>query len=87
MMKPMVFVAFSALITVTVAHGQTAGPPSWSVGDTWKLSDGRELKVVRVDENGYARSGDIRDCPTCLVHFSKDLLFTGNVSRMGNQWT
>ena len=73
-------IAFALVLTVTAVHAQTADPPTFSLGDTWKYSDGREVKVVKVDENGSALTGPIRDCPACVVHFDKNLITTGTVT-------
>jgi len=62
---------FILLTTAAIAHAQLADPPSFSVGDTWKLSDGRELKVMRVDDQGTAIAGLRGDCRTCLTLFDK----------------
>lgn len=59
-----------ALVSVSLpAYAQRADPPTSSVGDTWKLSDGREIKVVSVTAEGVALSGVYKDCPTCLMHW------------------
>lgn len=80
MIQQMVLVGCLILVTVVAANSQTAGPPSWALGDTWKLSDGRELTIVKAGEAGYVRRGDLRDCPSCLVYFNKDALFTGEIT-------
>ena len=62
--------------TAAIAHAQTADLPSVSVGDTWKRSDGRELRVMRVDDQGISVAGVYGSCPTCLTVVDK----TGNPS-------
>lgn len=37
------------LIAAVAADSQTAGPPTWAVGNSWKLSDGRELVIIRTN--------------------------------------
>ncbi|HTK90816.1 MAG TPA: hypothetical protein VL948_11225 [Verrucomicrobiae bacterium] len=73
-------IAVSFLSMVTAVHAQTTDPPAFSVGDTWKFSDGREVTVVKVDENGSALTGGLRDCPTCVIHFDKSFGSTGIVT-------
>lgn len=63
----------AVLAFVTTADAQSYGPPTHSVGDTWKRSNGLELTVVRVDENGVEMTGLLRTCPTCITRYSKNL--------------
>ena len=58
---------------VTAAHAQSAGPPKYSVGDTWTRSNGLTITVVKVDENGTVMSGVLSACPTCISHLNKNL--------------
>lgn len=59
-----------ALVSFSLpAYAQRAEPPALSVGDTWKLSDGREIKVALVTGEGVALSGVYPDCPLCLMHW------------------
>src|SRR6187455_2725850 len=62
LMSRALVIAVSFLSMVTAVHAQTTDPPAFSVGDTWKFSDGREVTVVKVDENGSALTGGLRDC-------------------------
>jgi len=61
------------LAFATAALAQSAQPPSYSVGETWKRSNGLEITVVKVDENGVQMTGFLASCPKCLVHFDKNL--------------
>ena len=63
----------AVLVLVTAAHAQSAGPPSYSVGDTWKRSHGAEPTVVKVDENGIEVKGLLLSCPTCIYRLDKNL--------------
>ena len=63
----------AVLMSVTTAHAQSSGPPSYSVGDTWKRSNGLEITVVKVEENGVQMTGFLASCPKCIVHFDKNL--------------
>jgi hypothetical protein len=66
----------SALVFVLLAgqaHAQTADPPVYSVGDEWKLSTGFVGKVVKVEGDVTVTRG-YPNCPTCLVHFDKNLV-------------
>src|SRR3989442_993921 len=59
--------------TATTVLAQSAGPPSFSAGDTWKRSNGQELTVVKVDGNRTVVTGVLRDCPACLSHYNNEL--------------
>ena len=61
-----------AILTAT-AHAQSAEPPTFTVGDTWKRSHGLELTVVSIDDKGTVFSGVLIDCPTCLARLDKSL--------------
>jgi len=66
----------SALLLVLLAgqaHAQTADPPVYSVGDEWKLSTGFVRKVVKVEGDVTVFLG-YPNCPTCLVHYDKNLI-------------
>jgi len=62
-----------ALLTTT-APAQSAGPPTYSVGDEWTLTNGVALKVVRA-EGGIVviqQSGNPA-CPDCLYHYNNSV--------------
>jgi hypothetical protein len=59
------------------AAAQSVGPPIFSVGDTWKRSNGQEITVVKVDETSYSFRGAIADCPACLGQTDKNWLLVG----------
>lgn len=61
-------------VLVTVAHAQSAGPPTYTVGDSWKRSNGQEISVVRVEDGGYTIKGFLFDCPACLSQLDKHLV-------------
>src|SRR5438093_1468268 len=59
-------------IVVTVAHAQSADPPTFSVGDTWTRSNGVTLTVTKIDASGTTIQGFFSACRTCLVLLDKD---------------
>ena len=59
--------------TATTALAQSAGPPTFSVGETWKRSNGQELTVVRVDGGRTVVAGVLRDCAACVSHYNNEL--------------
>jgi hypothetical protein len=79
-MKRVLLTLLCWLTTVVLAQAQSTPAPTFEVGDSWRLSDGREIKVIRVDDAGMARTGDVRDCPACVVHFDKQFGFSGTIS-------
>jgi hypothetical protein len=69
---PLATVVFALLITT--AHAQSAGPPTYSVGDEWTLTNGEVLKVVRAEGGSLVmqRSG-YSGCPDCVYHYNNTL--------------
>jgi hypothetical protein len=67
------------LVSVTSAAAQSIAAPTRSVGDTWTLSDGRVISVIKVEDGWTSITGNLRDCPTCVVRLDKDLNFDGTV--------
>lgn len=69
------FAGLLLLLAVTgLAVAQSADAPKYSVGDTWVLTDGREISVVRVDATGFAVKGIYSSCPHCLLHYNPNLV-------------
>lgn len=58
---------FTSMVLVTTAHAQSTPRPTYTVGDTWKRSNGQELKVVKVGDDGYDVVGALVTCPTCVA--------------------
>ena len=73
----------AVLVLVTAAHAQSAGPPTYSVGDTWTRSHGAEPIVVKVDENGSEVKGFLLTCPTCIYQLDKNLTILNVVQADG----
>ncbi len=69
-------IALALSMFVAEAHAQSAGPPTYSVGDEWTFSNGRIQKVVKVDGDTVAMTG-IGACGKegCVTYFNKDLHF------------
>jgi len=61
------------LMLAKAAHAQSTEAPMYSVGDTWKRSNGTEVTVVKVDDSGYVYKGGRLDCPSCLTQIDKRL--------------
>lgn len=61
------------LVLVTTVYAQSYGPPTYAVGETWKRSNGREIKVVKADETGIEATGYLETCPTCIYRMDKNL--------------
>lgn len=73
-MSRLVHVAWVVIMFVSVAYAQSADPPTYSVGDEWKFTNGRVQKVVKVDGDAVAMTGPgIGNCPGCLWYFDKSL--------------
>lgn len=71
------------LAFATDALAQSVGPPTFSVGDTWKRSHGAEPTVVKVDENGVEIKGVLLTCPTCIYQLDKNLTLLNVVQADG----
>jgi hypothetical protein len=61
----------AALAPLVFAQGGAA--PSYAVGDTWTYSDGRKIAVVKVEDGGPLMTGSFAVCPTCVVHYDRNL--------------
>jgi len=61
------------LVSVGVAHAQSAQAPTLSVGDAWKRSNGVEITVVKVEDDAYVFKGYRLECPACLTRFDKQM--------------
>lgn len=69
---------FVLLLSGAAAEAQSYGPPTYSVGDTWTLKEGRSTRqatVLRADEEGYTIKGIWVGCATCLVRMDKNLMW------------
>jgi len=64
-------VACLVLVTATLAIAQSAGPPTYAVGDYWITTLG-ETRVVKVDENTVSMVRTTQ-CPTCTFVYDKEL--------------
>lgn len=70
--------AFAVLMFAGIAHAQSYGPPTYSVGDTWTIKeDGttRDIKVIAVDADSFLIEGYSRECPSCRVLTDKNLSY------------
>ena len=70
------WLALAALLTAALASSALAQPaaaPTFAVGDSWAYSDGRQIKVVKVEDGGALMSGPLAVCPTCVVHYDRNL--------------
>jgi hypothetical protein len=66
-------IAFGVAILAGTAHAQSAGPPTFSVGDTWTFTN-RTQSVVKVEGDTVVMTGVNARCATCLYYFDKGLL-------------
>ena len=66
-----------ALLSIALFAGaaaaQPAAAPSYTVGDSWAYTDGRQIKVVKLDDGGPVMTGSLRSCATCAVHYDRNL--------------
>ncbi len=50
-------------LVTALASGATAQPapaPSFAVGDSWTYTDGRQIKVVKIEDGGAVMTGGLR---------------------------
>src|SRR4029450_1217377 len=52
---------------------QPASAPRFVAGDSWTYTDGRQIKVVRVEDGAAVMTGSFAVCPTCVVHYDRNL--------------
>ncbi len=63
----------AVLASVATASAQSYGPPTYSVGDTWKRSHGADPTVVKADDNEVVMKGAQLTCATCLYQMDRNL--------------
>ncbi len=56
------------------ALAQPAPAPSFAVGDSWTYTDGRQIKVVKVEDGAAVMTGAFAVCPACVVHYDRNLV-------------
>jgi len=72
-MRCLTLVLSLILASATLAYAQPGARPTHAVGDTWTISSGQIVRVVKVDENGETQVRPKSPCPTCLWILDKDL--------------
>jgi hypothetical protein len=55
------------------AFAQPAPAPRFVVGDSWTYTDGRQIKVVKIEDGAAVMAGSFAVCPTCMVHYDRNL--------------
>lgn len=63
---------------VTIAHAQSGDSPAMVEGDMWTIKEEgaqREIKVVKVEPQGFQISGAYSGCPSCLVQTDRNLIW------------
>jgi hypothetical protein len=55
------------------AVAQPATAPRFTVGDHWAYTDGQQIKVVKLDDGGPVMTGSLASCPSCNVHYDRNL--------------
>ena len=55
------------------AFAQPMAAPTYAVGDSWAYSDGRQIAVVKVEDGAPLMTGSLAVCPTCVVHYDRNL--------------
>jgi hypothetical protein len=55
------------------ALAQPMPAPRFVVGDSWTYTDGRQIKVVKVEDGGAVMTGAFAVCPACVVHYDRNL--------------
>jgi hypothetical protein len=61
------------LVSAGDAAAQSAPAPRFAVGDTWAFTDGRQIKVVKLDDGGPVMTGSLRSCAACNVYYDRNL--------------
>lgn len=69
-MQPLLVALVAVAIFAGAAHGQSYGPPTFSVGDTWTFTN-RTQTVVKVEADTVAMTGVTARCATCVYYFDK----------------
>jgi hypothetical protein len=72
-MKHLVIAVCLAAGLAPAAFAQPASAPRFVAGDSWTYTDGRQIKVVRVEDGAAVMTGSFAVCPTCVVHYDRNL--------------
>jgi hypothetical protein len=72
-MKWLVLLCGLIAALASTALAQPAEAPRFSVGDSWSYSDGRQIKVLKIEDGAPLMTGSFAVCPTCVVHYDKNL--------------
>jgi hypothetical protein len=71
-LTPLLFL-MALLVGAGDAGAQPAPAPKFAVGDSWAFTDGRQIKVVKLDDGGPVMTGSLRSCAACNVYYDKNL--------------
>lgn len=66
----------TACVVTAFASGAIAQPapaPRFAVGDSWTYTDGRQIKVVKIEDGGAVMTGAFAVCPACVAHYDRNL--------------
>jgi hypothetical protein len=72
-MKRLVMTVCLLAALASAATAQPMPAPSFAVGDSWTYTDGRQIKVVKVDDGAPVMTGAFAVCPACVVHYDRNL--------------
>jgi hypothetical protein len=72
-MKYLVIAVCLAAGLAPAAFAQPASAPRFVEGDSWTYTNGRQIKVVRVEDGAAVMTGSLAVCPTCVVHYDRNL--------------
>lgn len=68
-----VLTVLTSLAVASTALAQPAASPRFAVGDSWSYTDGRQIKVVKVEDGAPIMTGSLAVCPACVVHYDRNL--------------
>ena len=72
-MRWLVLACALAVALESPAFAQPVASPAYTVGDSWPHTVGRQIAVVKVEDGAPIMAGPLAVCPTCLVHYHRNL--------------
>ena len=72
-MRRLALAAILTAVTAISVAAQSAGQPTFVIGDRWKNSNGGEAQVIKVNDTGVVMVRPKSRCPTCSWVYDRDL--------------
>jgi len=71
-MRRFALAALIMMASATSVHAQVYERPKYTVGDTWRYTNGDVRTIIKVSEEGIVQTRSSSPCPTCQWVIDKD---------------